>query len=248
MVLAAMHMNALTAGLWGALSASTLLIGAALALWLRPSNRVVGLVMGFGSGTLISALAYDLVPEAAKDDFPVVLGLAAGALTFFLADGIIDRHGGEQRMSIATTKQVGGGLAIFLGTLLDGIPESLVLGISLALGGTVGVAFLVAVVISNLPEGMAGTTSMQGAGMSRTTIVSMWLALLVVSAVAAAFGYMLIQRQTGVEGAGIAAFAAGAMLTMLADSMMPEAFEYGGKVVGLVTVGGFALATALAFL
>src|SRR5215467_14404002 len=192
-------MNALTAGLWGALSASSLLVGAALAIWLRSSNRIVGLVMGFGSGTLISALAYELVPEATKGDFPVVLGLA-----------------------------------IFLGTLLDGIPESLVLGMSLALGGTVGVAFLVAVVISNLPEGMASTTSMEDAGMSRKTIFGMWLALLVASALAAALGFVLIELQTGVEGAGVEAFAAGAMLTMLADSMMPEAFEHRGKAVGLV--------------
>ena len=240
-------MNALTAGLWGALSASSLLIGAALAIWLRPSNRIVGLVMGFGSGTLISALAYELVPEATKGDFPVVLGLAAGALTFFLADWIIDRHGGEHRKSIATKKQAGAGLAIFLGTLLDGIPESLVLGMSLALGGTVGVVFLVAVVISNLPEGMASTTSMEDAGMSRKTIFGMWLALLVASALAAALGFVLIELQTGVEGAGVEAFAAGAMLTMLADSMMPEAFEHGGKAVGLVTVCGFIVATALAF-
>lgn len=241
-------MNALTAGSLGALSASSLLIGAALAIWLHPSTRTVGLVMGFGSGTLISALAYELVPEATKGDFPVVLGLAAGALAFFFADLIVDRRGGERRKSIATKEPAGAGLAIFVGTLLDGIPESLVLGMSLALGGSVGIAFLVAVVISNLPEGMAGTTSMEGAGMPHTTIFGMWLALLLLSALAAAFGYVLITLLPGVEGAGINAFAAGAMLTMLADTMMPEAFEHGGKVVGLVTVCGFALATALAFM
>lgn len=241
-------MNALTAGLLGALSASSLLIGAALAIWLHPSARTVGLVMGFGSGTLISALAYELVPKATKGDFPVVLGLATGALTFFVADWIIDRHGGERRKSIASKEPAGAGLAIFLGTLLDGIPESVVLGMSVALGGTLGAAFLAAVVISNLPEGMAGTSSMVSAGMSRTTIFGMWLALVVVSALGAALGYVLVGLQLGVEGAGVEAFAAGAMLTMLADTMMPEAFEHGGNVVGLVTVCGFVVATALAFM
>ena len=241
-------MNALTAGLWGALSASSLLIGAALAIWLRPSSRIVGLVMGFGSGALLSAVAYELVPQAAKGDFPVVLGLTAGALTFFIADWIIDRRGGEHRKSIAAKQQAGAGLAIFLGTLLDGIPESLVLGMSLALGGEVGVAFLVAVFISNLPESMASTTSMEDSGMPRTTIFGMWLALLVASALAAALGYTIIKVQPEAEGAAVQAFAAGAMLTMLADTMMPEAFEQGGKAVGLVTVGGFAVATALAFM
>jgi ZIP family zinc transporter len=240
-------MSALTAGLWGALSASSLLIGAACAIWLHPTTRTVGLVMGFGSGTLISALAYDLVPEATKGDFPVTLGLAAGALTFFLADWFIDHRGGEHRKSIAIQEKGGEGLAIFMGTLLDGIPESLVLGMSLARGGSVGVAFLVAVIISNLPEGMAGTASMEAAGMSRRTIFGMWLALVIISAVAAALGYALIKQEIGVEGAGIDAFAAGAMLTMLADTMMPEAFEHGGNVVGLVTVLGFVVATALAF-
>ena len=241
-------MNALTAGLWGALSASSLLIGAALAIWLRPSSRIVGLVMGFGSGALLSAVAYELVPQAAKGDFPVVLGLTTGALTFFIADWIIDHRGGEHRKSIAAKRQAGAGLAIFLGTLLDGIPESLVLGMSLALGGEVGVAFLVAVFISNLPESMASTTSMEDSGMPRTTIFGMWLALLVASALAAALGYTIIKVQPEAEGAAVQAFAAGAMLTMLADTMMPEAFEQGGKAVGLVTVGGFAVATALAFM
>lgn len=241
-------MNALTAGLWGALSASSLLIGAVLAIWLHPPSRVVGLVMGFGSGTLVSALAYELVPEAAKGDIPVVLGLAAGALTFFLADGIIDRHGGANRKSITGKSQVGTGLAIFLGTLLDGIPESLVLGMSLALGGTLGMAFVLAVMISNLPEGMASTTSMESAGIPHRRIIGMWLALLAASALAAALGYALVQLDVGISGAGVEAFAAGAMLTMLADTMMPEAFEHGGNVVGLVTVLGFAAATALAFI
>ncbi|HEV8191943.1 MAG TPA: hypothetical protein VGP82_10735 [Ktedonobacterales bacterium] len=154
-------MNALTAGLWGALSASSLLMGAALAIWLRPPNRFVGLIVGFGSGTLLSAIAYELVPQATKADFPVVLGLTAGAFTFFVADWVIDSRGGEHRKSIATKQQAGAGMAIFLGTLLDGIPESLVLGMSLALGGTVGVAFLVAVFISNLPESVASTASME---------------------------------------------------------------------------------------
>jgi zinc transporter, ZIP family len=241
-------MNAFTAGLWGALSATSLLIGAALAVWLRPSKCIVGLVMGFGSGTLLSAVAYELVPQAAKGDFPVVVGLTAGALTFFLADWIIDLRGGEHRKSVAAKQRAGTGLAIFLGTLLDGIPESLVLGMSLALGGEVGVAFLVAVFISNLPESMASTTSMEDSDTPRKTIVGMWLALVIASALAAALGYVIIQLHPGAEGAAVQAFAAGAMLTMLADSMMPEAFEQGGKVVGLVTVCGFVITTALAFI
>jgi ZIP family zinc transporter len=233
------------AALWGALAASSLLIGAMVALRLRPSNRITGLIMGFGSGTLISAIAYDLVLEAADAGEYLALGIAAGALTFFIGDWLIDRAGGENRKSIATGSEEGSGLAIFLGTLLDGIPESVVLGISLATGGAVGASFLIAVFISNLPEAIAATTSLQTAGRSQNQILRMWLALVAASAAAAALGYALVNNLPGVEGDFFQAFAAGAMLTMLADTMMPEAFEHGGKAVGLVTTLGFVLAFAL---
>lgn len=251
-------MNAAAAALWGALAASSLLVGAWLAMAYRPSSRIIGLVMGFGAGTLISAVAYELVPEAAKGGAWAGLGLGIGALTFFFGDRIVERGGGADRKRIvpsgagtdrdrieAKPSQGSTGTAIFLGTLLDGIPESLILGMSLGLGGAVSLAFLAAVFLSNLPEAMAATASMQAAGSSRGRILGMWLWLLVASAVAAALGYVLVSHLSGVDGAFAQAFAAGAMITMLADTMMPEAFEHGGAVVGLVTALGFALAAAL---
>jgi ZIP family zinc transporter len=240
-------MTALPAALWGVLAASSLLIGAGLALWLRPSNRIVGLVMGFGAGALISAVAYELAPEAAQGDAPVMLGLALGALTFFGGDWLIDRRGGERRKSIAGEAPAGAGQAIFLGTLLDGVPESLVLGMGMAQGGAAGLSFLVAVFVSNLPEAMAATSSMRDAGQSHRTILAMWLALVVASGVAAALGFLVTSQIPVVEGDFVQAFAAGAILTMLADTMMPEAFEHGGRAVGLVTVLGFVVSAALTF-
>jgi ZIP family zinc transporter len=240
-------MTAFAAALWGVLAASSLLIGAGLALWLRPSNRIVGLVMGFGAGALISAVAYELAPEAAQGDAPVALGLALGALAFFVGDWLIDRRGGEQRKSIDSEAQAGAGQAIFLGTLLDGVPESLVLGMGMAQGGAVGLSFLVAVFVSNLPEAMAATSSMRDAGQPHRTILAMWLGLVAASGVAAALGYAVSVQIPGVEGDFVQAFAAGAILTMLADTMMPEAFEHGGRAVGLVTVLGFVVSAALTF-
>ena len=203
--------------------------------------------MGFGAGALISAVAYELAPEAAKGDLPVTVGLAAGAVAFFVGDWVIDRRGGAQRKSIDSEAQAGAGQAIFFGTLLDGVPESLVLGMGLAQGAAAGLSFLVAVFASNLPEAMAATSSMRDAGQPRRTILAMWLALVVASGVAAALGFLLTAQFPGVEGEVVQAFAAGAILTMLADTMMPEAFEHGGRAVGLVTVLGFVVSAALTF-
>jgi zinc transporter, ZIP family len=242
-----MTANALIAALWGVLAASSLLIGALLALWLRPSTRIIGLIMGFGAGALISALAYELIEEAIMANAPVALGMAVGAVVYFGGDWLVDRRGGQGRKNIAGGDSSGSGEAIFIGTLLDGIPESFVLGAGLALGESVGLAFLIAVFISNLPEAMAATASLQSAGRTRSGILMMWLWLVLGSAIGAAVGYITILMVPSADGAFAQAFAGGAMLTMLADAMMPEAFEHGGPVVGLITTLGFAVATAFSF-
>ncbi len=231
---------------WAALASSSLLIGCALTLWLRPGDRAVGLVMGFGAGALISATSYELVLEAIEAHGPVVLGLANGALAFFVLDLLIDRSGGGDRKRIAGERAAGGsGMAIFLGTLLDGIPESLVLGMSLALGGSVSLAFLAAVFISNLPEAVAATGALYAAAWQRSRLFLLWLYVVVAAAASGALGYLLVANFPSVDGSFAQAFAAGAVLVMLADTMMPEAFEHGGRTVGLITVVGFVVATTL---
>jgi ZIP family zinc transporter len=159
-------------------------------------------------------------------------------------DWMIDRRGGADRKDIAG-EQVGSGSAIFIGTLLDNIPESIILGMSLALGGAINLAFLVAVFISNLPEGVAGSINLESAGRSRRNIFWLWTALVIISAACAGLGYLMILWLSGADGRIAQAFAAGAMLTMLADAMMPEAFEHGGKLVGILTVMGFLAAGIL---
>jgi ZIP family zinc transporter len=233
--------------MWGGLAAASLLIGAALELRLTLSNRLIGAVMGFGAGTLISSIAYELVPASrvAGTGQLTVLAFATGALVFFGADWAIDHTGGAERKSIAGGQEEGTGTAIFLGTLLDGVPESLVLGIGLAAGGSISIAFLSAVFISNAPEGIAGTRALIASGHSRRRVLSMWLALVLASAAAAAAGYAIVQSMSGADGLYARAFAAGAVLTMLSDVMMPEAFENGGKVVGLLTTLGFLTAGVL---
>jgi ZIP family zinc transporter len=236
----------LTAFLWGGLAAAALLIGYYLARR-GLSNRSIGIVMGFGAGALLSAIAYELIPETALGGAKMGLAFLIGAFTFFGADWWIDHRGGSDRKDISGG-EVGSGSAIFIGTLLDNIPESIILGMSLALGGAINAAFLAAVFISNLPEGVAGTVNLEASGRSRRTIFWMWTILVLISAVCAGVGYLIIHLLPGADGRLAQAFAAGAMLTMLADAMMPEAFEHGGKLVGIMTVMGFLVAAILAFI
>jgi zinc transporter, ZIP family len=233
----------LLATLWGGLAAASLLVGFYLSSR-GLSKRTLGMVMGFGAGALLSAIAYELVPESALGGGNMAAAFCLGAFTFFGVDWMIDRRGGADRKDIAG-EQVGSGSAIFIGTLLDNIPESIILGMSLALGGAINLAFLVAVFISNLPEGVAGSINLESAGRSRRNIFWLWTALVIISAACAGLGYLMILWLSGADGRIAQAFAAGAMLTMLADAMMPEAFEHGGKLVGILTVMGFLAAGIL---
>ncbi|MCG3141950.1 MAG: hypothetical protein HDKAJFGB_03310 [Anaerolineae bacterium] len=237
-----------TAALLGALAASALLIGAGLVIFKRPSSRVIGLVMGFGAGALISSIAYELVPDSTIGDSWIwAIAFATGALVFFGLDWWVDHRGGANRKDIAGDAG-GSGLTIFLGTLLDGIPESVILGLGIAAGNAPNIAFLLAVFVSNLPEGMAGTLNLKAAGRSHRDIILMWLGVVVASAISAVIGFAIVRWIPTLDGAYAQAFAAGALLTMLADAMMPEAFEHGGKKVGLLTVMGFLVAATLSAL
>jgi zinc transporter, ZIP family len=233
----------LTAIFWGGLAAASLLVGYYLTSR-GLSNLWVGMVMGFGAGALLSAIAYELVPKSSGAGWMSGLFFALGALTFFGADWWIDHRGGADRKDIEG-KQVGSGAAIFIGTLLDNIPESIILGMGLATGNSINTAFLMAVFVSNLPEGVAGTLNLEATGRNRQSIFWMWTILVIISAACAGLGYLMIIRLPGTDGSYTQAFAAGAMLTMLADAMMPEAFEHGGKLVGLITVMGFLVAAIL---
>jgi ZIP family zinc transporter len=234
----------ISAFLWGGLAAASLLIGYFVANR-GLSNRTIGIIMGIGAGALLSAIAYELIPESALGVPGMALAFGLGAFAFFVGDWIIDHKGGETRKDIAGDQIGHSGAAIFIGTLLDNVPESIILGMSLAIGGVINIAFLAAVFVSNLPEGVAGTVNLETSGYSRKKVFWMWAALVGISAVCAGLGFVLIRFMPAVDGRLAQAFAAGAMLTMLADAMMPEAFEHGGLTVGLFTVLGFLAAAML---
>jgi zinc transporter, ZIP family len=235
---------------WGTLAASSLILGGAIGLWLPLPRELRGLIMGFGAGVLISAVAYELVDDAfeAADGFAIVaLGLFAGAAVFFVGDLGIDRMGGADRKRSDSTSAAAGGaaLAIVLGIVLDGIPESAVIGLTLLEGAGVSAAMIVAVFLSNLPEAIAATTGLAKAGWSRLQIFGLWALVTGVSGLSSLLGYVLFKGASPQWLAFVLAFAAGAILTMLADTMMPEAFERSGKWTGLATTLGFAVAFAI---
>jgi ZIP family zinc transporter len=237
--------------LWGALAASSLVLGGVVALLLPISRRVLGLIMAFGAGVLISAVAFELVEEGFETSAgqgEISLGLLAGSVVFFVGDALIDRLGGGERKSSGGNQVAGSALAIVLGIVLDGIPESLVLGLTVLEAGTVSAAFLVAVFLSNLPEAIAATTGLAQAGWAKRRILGLWVLVMTVSGLAALAGYVLLDTASPRLIAFVLAFAGGAILTMLADTMMPEAFEHGGKLVGLATTIGFGLAFAISSL
>ena len=233
-----------SAFLWGLLAASSLVLGGLLASWVPLRKRTLGVILAFGAGVLLSATAYELVFEAvtlAKGSGFPALGFFGGAATFFLADQLIDRLGDGQANADNAAGQSTLVVPLVLGATLDGIPESVVIGLGLVGGGTVSLAMLVAVFMSNLPEAAAGTAGMRSSGWSRTKIFLLWTAIALVCALASAAGYALLGDLSRFWLSSVQAFAGGAILMMLANSMIPEAYEHGGKLAGVFTVLGFAV-------
>lgn len=231
---------------WGAFAASAVMIGAVIALVWNVPRSAVGAIMAFGSGVLISAVANELVTEEFVGDGSIALGLLTGALTFYLGDNVIERMGGEHRKNMEGApshgEEDGSPLAIVLGTVLDGIPESIVLGVSLIGGGGVSAAVVAAVFISNLPEGLASTSGLVKDGWSRRRVLVLWGTVTLACAIASALGFVLLDDASDSMIGFVQAFAGGALLTMLADTMMPDALRYSGKQAGLYTTFGFAVA------
>jgi ZIP family zinc transporter len=224
---------------WSALAASSLVLGELLGVARAWPARAIGLVLAFGAGALISAVSFDLAEEgvAIGGAGSVALGLAAGALTYFVLDRRLERPGRDGT--------AGAGRALALGALLDGIPEQMVLGIGLAAGEGVGVGLLVAIFVSNLPEAVGASSDMRAAGQRPRTVRRLWWTIAAVCAVAGVAGYALADATSGNTRAAINGFAAGALLVMLVDSMVPEATRKAGRPAGLVTALGFAVAAGL---
>jgi zinc transporter, ZIP family len=241
--------EALAAGFWGFVGGASLLLGALVGVYVGASRRLIATVMALGAGVLISSVAFELMQEAYEmggfDSSS--LGLLLGALAFFCADWEVNRRGGEHRKNPGN-KQGDSGTAIAIGALLDGIPESAAIGISLLGGGKISAALVAAVFLSNIPEGLSSAAGMKNAGRSTASILALWGGVTLVSALAALLGYFFLDGASEDVIALIQSFAAGAILTMLTSTMIPEAYDEGGQFVGLVTVVGFLLSFVLSHL
>lgn len=237
----------LTAFAWGLVGGSTLVVGALIGCFLRLPRRVSAAVMACGAGVLISSVAYELVDEAAKAGTlkHTAVGMALGGLAFFAGDLAVSRAGAARRKMSAGAAAGASGSVLAIGALLDGIPESAAIGVTLLHGGTPSVAFIAAVALSNLPEGLSSSAGMRQQGHGVRFILVIWLAIAVASGIAAGVGYAALGDSSAGTRAFVMSFAAGAVLTMLSSTMLPEAAEDGGPVIGLVTTAGFLAAVLL---
>jgi zinc transporter, ZIP family len=222
---------------WGALAASSLVIGALLSIARDWPEQLVGLVLAFGAGALIAAVSFELAEEGIQigGAGAVAIGFAVGAVTYFVLDGLVERGRSDPASALA------------LGAFLDGIPEQLVLGLGLAAGDEISIGLLGAIFVSNLPEAIGSAAAMRAEGRRRETILRLWIAVAVVCTLASVAGYAIADSLSGELEGGFNGFAAGALLVMLADSMIPEARK-AGRTTGLATAFGFAVAAGLSSL
>ncbi|HET7371716.1 MAG TPA: ZIP family zinc transporter [Gammaproteobacteria bacterium] len=240
------------AGLWGLLAGAALLLGALVAWFIRVPTRLIAAIMAFGSGVLISALSFELMAEAYhRGGFDSTsIGFIGGALVYTGASVMLARRGARHRkrsgdQQPSESEDSGSGLAIAVGALLDGIPESIAIGLSMLAGGTVSMVAVAAIFLSNVPEGLSSAAGMKKAGRSAAYVFGVWGGIAVTAGLASLAGYTLFQGLSEDVIAATIAVAAGAILAMLADTMIPEAFDEAHDFAGLVTVAGFLVSFML---
>jgi len=233
---------------WGAAGGAALLIGAVAGLVFHLTSKTVSLITAFGAGVLISAVTFELTADAYEGGGAdaVAIGLGLGALIYSVVNAAVHKRGGRNRKSPewehGNEDESASGLVV--GSVLDGIPESVVIGVSLLEQGKVSGAVVAAVFLSNVPESLAASPGLSKQIGARRMLL-MWTAIMLVAAASAALGYGVLSPDSAYTIALVQSFAAGAVICMLADEMFAKAIKHGGQWTGLVTVLGFAVAFLL---
>jgi ZIP family zinc transporter len=218
----------------GAVAQSSLLLAGLVVCWITVPRRVVGVLAGFGAGAMLAAISFDLIAETeGLDHWELGLWMLAGVAIFLLGDRIVEQRFGSEG--------TGGAMGIVVGSVVDGVPESIIFGIQLATGLPVSASFLAAVLVSNIPQAIAPSADLAAAGWGPRRLGRLWLLVVLACGVAAALGYLAANASGDVTGARMAAIAAGGLLAMLTNSLMPFAYERGGELAGAATVVGFCL-------
>ena len=242
----------LEALLFGLVASSALVVGGTVGAYWNAPQQVSGVLLAFASGALIGALTFELFPDAFELGGLTLagLGLLAGGATFVVVNTILDRRVEGDRSEQSDKKRVGAtgsavGFALLAAVTLDGVPENLALGVSLV-GESDSFTLLIAIFASNLPESLVGAIGMREAGRSRRFAIGLWAACGAVLAVAVVLGQAALSGAPEDVLAFFLAFAGGAVLASLADTLMPEAFEHGRPWNSLSTGVGFFVAFVLA--
>lgn len=235
------------AAMWGAISGSAVLLGSLAAMIFSIPKKIIGYIMAFGTGVLIGAASYELIGEAVHKGgiIPSSVGFLAGALIFTLLDILVSRQGASHRKRSGKQVAENAGIAIFIGTIMDAIPESIMIGASLLEEQTVSFLLVIAIFVSNIPEGLSSTAGMRKNGYSRLKIIVMWFSVLAIATFSSWAGYFFLEDASDALMAGISAFAGGGIIAMIASTMMPEAYEESGPVTGFITALGLLTSLVL---
>ena len=224
---------------WGFLAQSSLLVAGLLVCWVTVPTKVVGILGGFGAGAMIAAVSFDLLPEAESDIDPWQTGvwMLVGVAVFLLADAFVEKRFGSAG--------AGGAMGIVVGSVVDGVPESMILGIQVGTGLTISLGFVAAVFISNIPQAIAPSADLAASGWGPGRLGRLWFMVVLACGVAAALGFLATDVSGAVQGDRAAALAAGGLLAMLTNSLMPFSFERGGSLAGAATALGFCLSVLI---
>jgi ZIP family zinc transporter len=239
----------LSAAMWGGIAGSSLVLGALLGIYKDIPNKVAAFVMAFGTGVLIGAATFELLSDATKDGgilYPSI-GFLVGATLFILAELFISKKGGQERKRSKENPTSHSGMAIFIGSVIDAIPESVIIGVSLLENKTVSWVIVIAIFISNFPEGLSSSIGLKKDGYRKGKILFLWLVVMLLSSVSALLGYALIDPSSTLVVTFIGAFAAGGIFAMVSSTMLPEAFEEGGPIVGFISALGLLTALILTY-